>query len=120
MGEKGQEKSAIARSRQDGWHFRPDWRSAIVESYLIEKGLAHSPEDVLRDEQDCYVRQLYFFRRRGRCLEQSAFKWAYDCNTHNEETGAGSLLKALTVARVPAEEIAEKLRSKCKNVIVFQ
>ncbi len=112
--------NGIARSLDEGWHYRPDWRSATVEAYLLEKQLQHPPLETLKDEQDCFVRQFYLFRRCGRCLEQPAFKWAYGCVVNNPTTGAASLIKALTIARVPINEIAEKLRTTRKNIAVFE
>src|SRR6266404_7236482 len=112
--------NGIARSLDEGWHYRPDWRSATVEAYLLEKQLQHPPLETLKDEQDCFVRQFYLFRRCGRCLEQPAFKWAYSCFVNNPTTGAASLIKALTIARVPVNEIAEKLRTSRKNIVVYQ
>src|SRR6266496_1726336 len=111
--------NTIARSLDEGWDYQPAWRNAIVEAYLVERQLQEPPLEALKDEEDCYVRQFYLFRRRGRCLEQSAFRWAYGCHI-NQATGAASLIKALTIARVPVNEIAEKLRTSRKNIRIFQ
>jgi len=118
-GETPRVTNTIARSLDEGWHFRPNWRSAIVEAYLVEKQLQEPPLEALKDEEDCFVRQFYLFRRCGRCLEQSAFQWAYGCHI-NQATGAASLIKALTVARVPVNEVAGKLRTSRKNIVVYQ
>jgi len=118
-GETPQVTSTIARSLAEGWHYRPDWRNATVEAYLVGKQLQEPPLEALKGEEDGFVRQFYLFRRCGRCLEQSAFQWAYGCHI-NQATGAGSLIKALTVARVPVNEIAEKLRTPRKNIVVYQ
>jgi hypothetical protein len=112
--------NGIARSLDEGWHYRPDWRSATVEAYLVDKQMEQPPLETLKEEEDCFVRQFYLFRRCGRCLEQSAFKWAYACVVNNPATAAASLVKALTVARVPVNEIAGKLRTSRKNIVVYQ
>jgi hypothetical protein len=119
MGKEGLEEEEICRSLAEGWHFRPDWRSRLVDR-LLEQGVGQSTGEILRDEEDCYVRQLYLLRRNGRCLETAAFKWAYNCHANNGTTGAGSLVRALTVAKVPSVEIAGKLATKSKNVLVYQ
>ena len=111
--------NGIARSLDEGWHYRPDWRNSVVEAYLVEKPLREPPWEALRGE-DAFVRQFFFFRRCGRCLERPAFKWAYECHVNNAITGAASLIKALTVARVPVNEIAGKLRTTRKNIALFQ
>jgi hypothetical protein len=90
--------NGIARSLDEGWHYRPDWRSATVEAYLVDKQMEQPPLETLKEEEDCFVRQFYLFRRCGRCLEQFAFKWAYACVVNNPATAAASLVKALTVA----------------------
>lgn len=119
-GETPQVTNTIARSLDEGWHYRPDWRRAVVEAYLIENQLQEPPLETLKDEEDCYIRQFYLFRRCGRCFELPSFKWAYACVVNNPTTGASSLVKSLTVARVPVTEIAEKLRTTRKNIAVFQ
>src|SRR6266404_7826736 len=119
-GETSGNANGIARSLDRGWHYRPAWRNAIVEAYLVEKQLQEPPLEALQDEEDCFVRQFYLFRRCGRCLEQAGFQWAYSCFVNNPRTGAASLIKALTIARVPVNEIAEKLRTSRKNIRIFQ
>ena len=111
--------NGIARSRADGWHFRSDFRSLIVEAYLAEKPLSQSALEVLKDERDHYIRQYYIFRRTARCLNTAAFLWSHNCQTHRH-TGSASLLKALTIAKVPVREIADKLRTTVVNVSIYQ
>jgi hypothetical protein len=118
-GEAQRHPNDIPRSLDQGWHYRPDWRNSVVEAYLVEKPLREPPWEALRGE-DAFVRQFFFFRRCGGCLERPAFKWAYECHVNNAITGAASLVKALTVARVPVNEIAGKLRTTRKNIALFQ
>jgi hypothetical protein len=112
--------NGVARTRHDGWHFRPDFRNAIVEAYLSEKPLTQTALEVLKEEPDPYIRQFFVFRRTGSCMERSSFQWAYDSHVHNSTTGASSLVKSLAIAQVPVNEIAEKLRTTRKNILIFQ
>src|SRR5205814_10411198 len=107
----------IARGLDEGWHYQPDWRHLTVESYLTQKPVTLPPLEVLRDETDAFVRQLYLLRRCGSCLNPATFRWAYDCHVHNAETGAASLIRALLLARVPFREIVGKLA--CSSVSAF-
>lgn len=111
--------SEIARSLEDGWHYQPDWRNRVVESYLVEHGEDAGPLVALKDEHDAYVRQFYMFRRTAGCLGKEAVRWAYQCHKHDASTGAGALIKAMTVAGIPAKEIAERLRTKASHVAMF-
>jgi hypothetical protein len=110
---------SIPRTLEEGWHFRPDWRRRVVDAYLtkalpdVETGI------VIQGEADSYVRQYFHFRRTARCMNQPAFAWAHQCMANNRATGAASLIKALTIARVPVKEIAAKLRTKPRNILVF-
>ncbi len=67
-GETSGNANGIARSLDRGWHYRPAWRNAIVEAYLVEKQLQEPPLEALKGEEDGFVRQFYLFRRCGRCL----------------------------------------------------
>jgi hypothetical protein len=57
-GETPQVTNTNARSLDEGWHYRPDWRSAAVEAYLVESQLQQPELETLKDEEDAYVRQL--------------------------------------------------------------
>jgi hypothetical protein len=118
-GETPRATNTIARSLAEGWHYRPDWRHLTVESYLTQQPVTLPPLEVLRDETDAFVRQLYLLRRCGSCLNPAPFRWAYECQVHNAETGAASLIRALLLARVPLREIAEKLATSRVNIFVF-
>jgi hypothetical protein len=118
-GETPQVIDTIARSLAEGWHYRPDWRHLTVEAYLTQKPIMLPPLEVLRDETDAFVRQLYLLRRCGTCLNPAPFRWAYECHVHNAETGAASLIRALLLARVPFREIAEKLATSRVNIFAF-
>ena len=118
----GEEQNAdeIPRRLEDGWHFRADWRNQVVERYLVNIDMAEEPRQALAQEEDCYVRQLYLYRRTGKCMNQPAFAWAYQCHSRNRETGAGSLIKAATIAREAPCEIAARLRTTSKAIAVYQ
>jgi hypothetical protein len=108
-----------ARDLAHGWDYRPDWRHNVVDAYLVEQA-DKDPLDALVGEEDAYVRQYSLYRRTGRCLKVQPFAWAYRCHTSNPTTGAGSLIKALTIAKVPADEIASKLRTGTAAILVYQ
>lgn len=102
-----------------GWHFRPDWRRRVANSYLAASDPEIDALRAIREEEDAYVRQFYLLLRTGRCMNRDAFSWAHECHANNDSTGAASLIRALTLARVPAREIAVKLRTTRKSIIVF-
>jgi len=119
MRREAQRRWTIPRTLAQGFHYRPEWRHLTVEDYLTQRSITLPPLEVLRDETDCYVRQLYLLRRCGTCLNPEPFRWAFDCHAHNAETGAGSLIRALLLAGVPFREIAEKLATSQVNILVF-
>ena len=116
---EGTDGGDILRTLEEGWNYRPNWRDLVVETCLTNEGDNRAALDVLSSEEDCYVRQFYLFRRTGNCLEKDAFRWAYRCHIHDASTGAAALIKALTLAKVSTKEIAQRLHTKTKNIVVF-
>lgn len=116
---EGTDGGDILRTLEEGWNYRPNWRDLVVETCLTNEGDNRAALDVLSREEDCYVRQFYLFRRTGNCLEKDAFRWAYRCHIHDASTGAAVLIKALTLAKVSTKEIAQRLHTKTKNIVVF-
>ena len=110
----------IVRRLEDGWHFRPDWRRRIVDCHLSTTDPAAEPAAAIQHEEDSHIRQYYLFRCTGCCANRPAFAWAHLCYSKNRQTGGASLIRAMTIARASAAEIAVKLRTTPKNVKVFQ
>jgi hypothetical protein len=114
------EAGEIPRRLEDGWHFRPDWRAMIVQRHLASIDPGMEPMLAIRGEEDSYIRQYYLFRRTGRSMNREAFVWAHQCYSNNRQTGAASLIRALTIAGVQVGEIAARMRTRAKSVAVFQ
>src|ERR1700722_17337059 len=106
----------IPRTLEEGWHFQPDWRRKVVEFYLAKGDPNAKASTVIEHETDSFVRQYFMFRRTAGCINRPSFAWAHQCMANNRATGAASLIKALTIARVPVNEIAAKLRTKPNNI----
>lgn len=112
-------ENKVARTLDEGWDYQPDWRSRVVDRLLVEKAGAEDPLVALQDEQDSYVRQYFVFRKSGESMVRDSMLWAHRAAANNRSTGAASLIKALTIAKVPVKDIAAKLRTSSKNIAVF-
>ena len=113
-----------ARSLNDGWDYRPDWRIHVIESYLVEiagaKDRADALQGILFQELDPFVRQGLRYRFTGRCVNHSAIEGAFRAG-HDGGAGAiGSRIKALVIADRYSAEIANILRVPVAVVIAFE
>jgi len=113
-----------ARSLNDGWDFRPDWRLEIIESYLVEIAGAKDRTDALQGilfrEPDPFVRQGVRFRFTGSCVHRAAIEGAFLAGQDNGPGPIGSRIKALVIADRYSAEIAHVLHVPVAVVVAFE
>jgi hypothetical protein len=114
----------IARSLDDGWDYRPNWRSQQIDEYLtqiaVEKDRADALQAILWREPDPYVRQGLRIRFAGNCVHEAAIAWAFRAAHDNGTSGIGSRIKALVIADRFPEEIEQLLRIPVARIIAFE
>jgi hypothetical protein len=69
-------------------------------------------------ETDPFVRQYLRFRASGKCLEVKAFAYAHRCYNGRASNLGFAILKAMTIAGCSAKDIAVRLGTATKNVVV--
>ena len=110
----------IARSLCEGFHFSADWRHQVVEQRLVRTAsAAGASEDLHLIEPDPFVRQAFRYRLTGDCVNRDAFHYAYQTRAHNSKTGAGSLLKAMSLADLSIDEIAGQVGAPRRSVAAY-
>jgi len=113
-----------ARSLNDGWDYRPDWRIHVIESYLVEiagaKDRADALQGILFREPDPFVRQGVRFRFTGDCVHRAAIECTFRAGQDNGAGAIGSRIKALVIADRYSAEIAHALHIPATVVVAFE
>ena len=112
---------AVPRRLDDGWDYRPDWRTQQIDEYLAEIAKVTDRKDALQQilfrERDPVLRQGLRFRLHGACAGTAAFSWAVRCARDNTRSGVLSMVKAMVIAGLPRGLIAGELGTDAVDVL---
>lgn len=113
--------TSVTRNLEDGADYRPDWRHLVVLEYLkahAASGGRQTWEALLEGERDAVIRQVVRYHL-GSSLIPEAVRYALVAQQSNANTGMATLIRAMVVADRRTGEIAEELKTKPLNILVF-
>ena len=112
------------RSLNDSPDFRPDWRSRLIEEYLLEieasSDAEKAAEKILQQENDVVVRQVLRFHLGRFCGRATAIEYALRCQRSRGATIAAGFIEAGAIANMPPRDIASQIGATGRAVALFE
>ena len=112
------------RSLKDSPDFRPDWRSRLIEEYLLEiqgsSDAKEAAEEILEQENDVVVRQVLRFHLGRICGSKIAIEYALRCQRSRGATIAAGFIEAGAIANIPPRDIASHIGATGRAVVLFE